>query len=129
MGIRTVDHYDVRYNTILIDSSNFPNSTNAGTPPTPEIAGSSQEMKVAGLTPGLEYFFAVQSYDEVGNISSISKNSSAIAYQVPLPDLIVSRVSVSPNVATPGQSIHFSFTVKMSGNQTWCPISPRNPTI
>ena len=68
----TATLYDIRRNTLPITPVNFITSTQISNPPTPAIAGTLQSKTVSGLTNGLIYYFAMRTYDEVGNGSILS---------------------------------------------------------
>ncbi len=64
--------YDLRFSTMgPLDQANF----TAGTPVavvTPRIAGTVQVLRVTGLAPGTQYWFAIRTADEVFNWSPVS---------------------------------------------------------
>ncbi|MCK5253844.1 MAG: fibronectin type III domain-containing protein, partial [Thermoplasmata archaeon] len=64
--------YDIRYATSTITDSNWDSATQVGYEPGPEAYGSGQSMVVAGLDDGTTYYFAMKTYDEMGNLASIS---------------------------------------------------------
>lgn len=47
--------------------------------PTPLIAGSSQQITLSGLAPGLRYYFCMRAVDEAGNQGILSNRATAIA--------------------------------------------------
>jgi FlgD Ig-like domain len=64
--------YDVRYSRTPITPSNYMWATRVPTTLLPGAAGTKQSLTVLGLTPGLDYYFAVRAIDEAGNWSQIS---------------------------------------------------------
>jgi phosphodiesterase/alkaline phosphatase D-like protein len=64
--------YDLRYSNQPIDLSTFDRATSASGEPVPGVAGSSQSMAIANLTPNIPYYFAVRTADEVLNWSALS---------------------------------------------------------
>lgn len=68
----TAHHYIIRYSTNMIDDQNWGTATVAPNPPAPLPAGSAQTYTIAGLNIGSRYYFALKSYDEIGNESQLS---------------------------------------------------------
>lgn len=65
--------YDVRYSTSAItDDITFSAATRVSGVPVPQMAGSTEILEVSGLDPGTLYYFAVKTYDEAPNLSSLS---------------------------------------------------------
>lgn len=62
--------YDLRYSTSAINAGNFASATPA-TAGAPKPSGQLEANVVAGLQPGKSYYFALKSYDNVGNASGI----------------------------------------------------------
>lgn len=75
-NIGLADHYDIRYSTAPITAENFSDAEVVSDPPTPKIAGSSEEKEVTGLNPDTLYYFALKTADEVPNWSNISNLAS-----------------------------------------------------
>jgi len=75
--------YDIRYSTAPITDVNFSSASQVSSPPSPQVAGSTETYTVSNLQPSTTYFFALKTRDEVGNTSAISnvtsKTTSAIA--------------------------------------------------
>ena len=65
----TATTYDVRFSTSAITEGNWNSATPATGEPTPQSAGSSENMTVTGLSADTTYFFAIKASDEVPNIS------------------------------------------------------------
>src|SRR5262249_28331283 len=68
----TANHYDVRYATTPITDANFDAATVVFGVPVPATAGTPEHVNVAGLAEGVTYWFAVRSWDDVGNASGLS---------------------------------------------------------
>lgn len=65
--------YEIKYATTAINASNFDAiPTSVSNPPIPQVAGTSQSMTLAGLTPETNYYIAMKIYDDGGNPSLIS---------------------------------------------------------
>ena len=72
----TATSYDIRYATSSITEGTFTSSSQVASPPSPAIAGTTQEVTVSGLTSNTTYFFAMKTSDEVPNTSVISNVAS-----------------------------------------------------
>lgn len=74
--IGTASRYDMRYRTVPISGTDTLTWWNAATPvtglPTPRAAGSTDSMRVRGLTPVTTYYFVIRAADEVPNWSGYS---------------------------------------------------------
>ena len=68
----TAYQYQVRYSTSTIDADNFAAASIAGGAPTTDRMGKAEEMIVAGLSPGQNYYFAMKTADEAYNWSGLS---------------------------------------------------------
>jgi hypothetical protein len=83
-NVGTATAYDLRY---FVDTGVPPNCVAdwaSGTSytnglPTPAIAGAAQQVSLAGLVPGLRYYFCIAAVDEVGNMGIPSNRATAIA--------------------------------------------------
>jgi Right handed beta helix region len=73
----TASFYDVRYSGLPIDESSWGQATEATGEPVPSPPGKKETMKVAGLTPGSEFYFAIKVGDEVPNWSPVSASVQA----------------------------------------------------
>jgi hypothetical protein len=112
------DRYVVRYNTEPVDRNNWDDSLNADDEPTPGPAGSTERMTVQDLEPGERYCFAVRAYDDEDNLSDVSISKCAVAYEMPLPDLIVTDLTVDRPSAHQGDSVQIDFTVKNNSDSS-----------
>jgi len=77
----TASSYDIRYSTSPITEDNWAQATQCEGEPRPQPAGSTETFKVTGLTPGVTYYFALKTSDEVPNVSALSNVASAVAAQ------------------------------------------------
>ncbi|RKX25431.1 MAG: hypothetical protein DRP45_05915 [Candidatus Zixiibacteriota bacterium] len=79
--VGTAGQYDIRYSTSNITVSNWASATQVTGEPSPQIAGSAEELDITGLTPSTIYYFAIMTADEVPNWSGlsniVSKSTSA----------------------------------------------------
>ena len=80
--------YDIRYSYTPINTENFSSAIGAGeNTPLPVSGGGGQTMAISGLEPATEYYFALRTIDDAGNISSLSNFLSSSTLPVPLTDL------------------------------------------
>ena len=72
----TANRYDLRYRTVPISGTDTLSWWNAATPatglPTPRPSGSTDSVRVRGLTPLTTYYFVIRAADEVPNWSGFS---------------------------------------------------------
>ncbi len=69
----TANAYDLRYSTAPItDDASFNAATQATSVPPPGPAGTPESFVLLGLTPGTNYYFAIEAIDKVGNRSPLS---------------------------------------------------------
>ncbi len=68
----TATLYDLRYSTSLITDASFNLANQVSGEPIPGIAGTSESMVVSGLSADTTYYFALKTFDEAANISSLS---------------------------------------------------------
>ncbi|MBD3183726.1 T9SS type A sorting domain-containing protein [Candidatus Poribacteria bacterium] len=66
--------YIIKYNTMPITEDNWETSLDIEGEPLPETAGSIQDITLENLNPGVYYYFAIKTMDEVQNISGISNS-------------------------------------------------------
>lgn len=76
-NIGTAAAYVVRYATAPIDLNNFDAAALAPGAPTPSPAGSVENITVGGLSANTQYYFALKTQDEAGNLSELSNVVSA----------------------------------------------------
>ena len=80
----TATSYLVRYSASAISNDTaWSSATPVGSGvPTPQIAGSSEQMIVTGLTGGTTYYFAIRARDEIPNLGGLSNSPSGVAAAV-----------------------------------------------
>lgn len=65
--------YDLRWSlTPIATLTDFARATPVSGVPTPSIAGAIESATVSGLTPATQYWFALRTQDDVGNLSDLS---------------------------------------------------------
>jgi len=69
--------YDMRFSKSFLTESNFAQAEKVLDAPVPSAPGTFESHIVAGLDANTEYFFAIKTYDEAGNMSIISNIISA----------------------------------------------------
>jgi hypothetical protein len=76
--------YDIRYSSTEITTmAGFNASFKVPSPPTPQTAGSKENLVVNGLSANSTYFFALVAYDGAGNPSLLSNVASAKTQPAP----------------------------------------------
>jgi hypothetical protein len=73
----TASVYIIRYNTVPITESNWDGSSDVTGEPIPGPAGTAESMTVTMPHPGVVYYFAIKTQDEVPNTSAISNSPYA----------------------------------------------------
>ncbi len=68
----TAAEYDIRYSISLINNQNWDLASQLDGEPKPQAAGSSESFTVSDLEPGITYYFAIKTADEVPNWSGLS---------------------------------------------------------
>jgi subtilisin family serine protease/subtilisin-like proprotein convertase family protein len=77
-AIGTADFYDLRYSTSpIVTDADFDAAQSATSEPSPQPAGSTESVTVAGLNFGTTYYFALKVVDDGGNVSDLSNVVSA----------------------------------------------------
>jgi hypothetical protein len=71
--------YDIRYSIIPITEDNFATADQVAGEPTPSQSGETEQFLVTGLRSRTDYYFALQTADEVENWSEMSNNGFALA--------------------------------------------------
>lgn len=64
--------YDLRRSSVPITELNFNTATQITGLPAPQAAGAVESYVVSGLTSGVQYYFALRTKDDAGNVSKIS---------------------------------------------------------
>jgi hypothetical protein len=70
--IGTAKQYDIRYSTSPITESNWVSAIQVTGEPTPLAAGTQQRIILTGLNPGINYYVAMKTADEIPNWSTLS---------------------------------------------------------
>jgi hypothetical protein len=76
--------YDLRYSTSPITGTTFAQATQVTGEPAPDVEGTPHSVLVTGLTQATTYYFAIQTTDIAGNVSTIS-NVASVATLTPPP--------------------------------------------
>ena len=100
----TAAQYELRYSDAPINSSNFTQAEMVSGMPLPRAAGTRQSVVVRGLTPGVVYYFAMRTVDDMGNWSGIS-NVARWDWTVtpPPPTGQSAAITVSPGYPNPSR--------------------------
>ncbi len=98
----TATSYEIRYSTSPYILAAFSSGTVVGFPPSPAVAGTAQTKAVTGLSPSTEYFFALRTTDDAGNVSPLSNglNVFTTAAADVTPPAAVGNLSVSSPAPT-----------------------------
>jgi len=91
----TATSYDIRHSTSPLGEAQWASATQVSGEPTPIMAGSAESMTVSGLASGTQYYFAIKTLDEVGNISSISNDPNETTLSVSTTEADALDVDVS----------------------------------
>ncbi len=79
----TADHYEIRYSSSAITEANWASATLFSSPPDPAAAGTTQTCNINGLDEGELVYFAIKTYDEIGNVSGCSNSPAGkIVYKI-----------------------------------------------
>jgi subtilisin family serine protease len=70
--VGTATLYDARYAAAPITEANFTSALPILGVPDPHVAGTPESLTVSGLTEGVNYWFAIRTLDDVGNVSPLS---------------------------------------------------------
>ena len=70
--------YDIRYKTTMIDSRRGRAATSVPDEPTPQAAGATEGYELKNLVPGMRYFVALKTADEVYNWSLLSNVTTIV---------------------------------------------------
>jgi hypothetical protein len=76
-GLNTATEYDIRYleGATPIDDTNWATATEVTGEPGPQAPDSAETFDVTGLTPDIQYYFALKTVDDQGNVSENVSNS------------------------------------------------------
>lgn len=121
----TATSYDIRYSTSLITEANWSSAPQLSGEPTPALAGTTQTFAARGLTSNTNYYFAVKTADEAGNISSISNvpNLSTLILVTSCEEYCKLLGYVSGVCGTPTSYCTGIDDVYQSGGDVYCPAN------
>ncbi|WP_167859704.1 fibronectin type III domain-containing protein [Paenibacillus cymbidii] len=102
-NLRTAASYDIRYSTASITDANWAAATPVAGPPQPAAPGVTQTATVGKLMPNREYFFAIKTLDESGNVSALSEVAHATTNAA-------GKIVLSPGMVT-NESAHGDATL------------------
>jgi len=114
-GDKTLEHavgYDLRYDTVPLINGAFDDAAQVPNLPIPAAKGTIQSVQVSGLDPLTHYYFALKSWDDVGNISEIS---NAISVTTLGPDIQAPTTPVAFGNVTFGNSSTRQVTISNTG--------------
>ncbi|MCP4396167.1 MAG: hypothetical protein GY801_02490 [bacterium] len=80
--------YDIRYSQGPISPANWNATPPIPLVPAPEPAGTSQSLRVTGLSPNTKYYFAITATDSSGNTSSLSNQLEVLTTDTVAPGVI-----------------------------------------
>lgn len=85
--VGTATSYDVRYSTSAITSGNWGSATQATGEPAPTAAGTTQTFTLTGLNGSQQYYVAIKTTDDRGNVSLLSNvvNATTVDTVPPAP--------------------------------------------
>ena len=87
----TASAYDLRVSSSPINDSNWASASQLGGAPVPGVAGVTESFAVPGLLCGRNYYFALKTMDDAGNVSALSNVARARTLKCP-------KLAVSPSV-------------------------------
>ena len=107
--------YDVRVSRLPITAENFSRAGKVAAYIVPGLPGTTESMVVAGLTPGVDYYFAIKAKDDSGNWSPIS-NVAVWANKTLHSEPVILPVEFSRPWPNPARSdARFTLTVPRDG--------------
>ncbi|MBI4426967.1 MAG: fibronectin type III domain-containing protein [Candidatus Magasanikbacteria bacterium] len=97
----TASFYDIRFSSANITDANWSDATSITNAPTPQIAGTSQSVVVFGLSADTQYYFALKTSDEAGNVSALSNVPSAATLPKPadITPPVIDSILAKPQVS------------------------------
>ncbi|NQE05478.1 hypothetical protein C5S32_06375 [ANME-1 cluster archaeon GoMg1] len=84
-NVGTASTYDIRYSTSIITEANWDSATQVIGEPSPSAPGTPQSMTVTGLNPSTTFYFAIETSDEVPNMSNLSNIARETTLSSPPP--------------------------------------------
>ena len=110
----TASSYDMRYSTSPINNdSSWASAIQATGEPAPAIAGTSQSMTVAGLSPTTTYYFTIKASDGANNVSPLSNTPTGTTTAVPD---TTAPTSINPNLQAARDATNSSSQINISWN-------------
>ena len=80
--------YDIRYSQAPISPANWKTTPPVPLAPAPEPAGTSQSVRITGLSPNTKYYFAITATDSSGNTSPLSNQLEVLTADTVAPGVI-----------------------------------------
>ncbi|UCH85673.1 MAG: fibronectin type III domain-containing protein, partial [Candidatus Latescibacterota bacterium] len=104
----TAAEYDIRcWTRPILDESSWDEAKSMSAPPKPGSPGATESVTVDGLEPGISYYFAVKTADDVYNWSGLSNVTVALAFG--------HFISAAPKTIVKGDVMYFSYRASPSG--------------
>ncbi len=85
--------YEIRENSVMITPDNWESSELLTNIPLPAESGTVQSYILDDAEPGIQYFFALKTYDDASNVSVISNSASALLLQDTTPPSQIADLS------------------------------------
>ncbi|RJO58906.1 hypothetical protein C4546_04885 [Candidatus Parcubacteria bacterium] len=121
--------YQIRYNTTAISEASWALATPLANPPTPKPAGQTESLLVANLQPNQNYYFALKTSDEAGNLSAISNIASKKTAAVSFPLCVENWTCTAWTACTDGQQTRTCTDQAACGTQTNQPTQSRSCSV
>jgi subtilisin family serine protease/chitodextrinase len=121
--------YDIRVaETPILDDLDFSSATPV-LAPVPQSAGASESWLVSGLQPETEYYVAIKSFDDGGNLSALSNEAGAATRDeapAAVADLVASAGDGTIELAwtAPGDDAHIGHATRYDVRYATTPITP-----
>ena len=107
--------YDLRRSSVPITELSFNSATQITGLSAPQVAGSAESFVVAGLTSGVQYYFALRTRDDAGNVSKIS-NLVAFPLLVDVGSPLQALDFSTPYPNPCRSSAHFAYSLPRGGD-------------
>lgn len=112
----TASTYDLRFANYPITEDNWSTANRVASIKAPKPAGTKEKLTVWGLTPGVEYYFAIKTADEVPTWSNLSNVATAVTGETPTS----LAVDFSASVTTGEAPLTVEFISEVTGvPDTW----------
>ncbi|MBN4056233.1 S8 family serine peptidase [Rhodothermus sp. AH-315-K08] len=105
--------YDIRFSTSPI--TDFDSAPAFSSPPTPSVAGTTENFTLTGLQSTTTYYMALRAMDEAGNEGPVSATASGTTEAGP--SISVNPTSLAGSVAG-GSATSFSLTISNTGTSS-----------